>query len=451
MLTRAEELLLTFYGDDVTGSTDALEAAALAGVRSVLFLSPPSPEQLRRYPGVRVVGVAGDSRSRSPQWMDANLPQVFQALKALGAPLCHYKTCSTFDSSPAVGNIGRAIEIGIACFGSPVPVIVGVTRHRRFVVFSNLFAAASVAGTEDVYRIDRHPTMSRHPVTPMDEADLRLHLARQTTRRIAGFDFAQMSAADAPASLAAQAAEILILDTFDSATTLRTGALLAQLAAERQIFAAGSSGVEYAFFDHLKAEGKLSATASPAPGGPASKIVAVYGSCSPVSEHQIAWAENNGMAVIAADTAAMVANGAAAEAACVTGMAEALSRSSGVVLCTARGPNDPRITQTRAALERAGYGPNDSSRFLGEGLGRVLRQVLARTGTRRAALAGGDSSSHALPQMGIEALEMAAPLVPGAPLCRVYAEDRRLDGTEIVLKGGQAGEADFLGRLIAGY
>ena len=37
---------------------------------------------------------------------------IFTWLKALGARFCHYKVCSTFDSSPTVGNIGRAIEIG---------------------------------------------------------------------------------------------------------------------------------------------------------------------------------------------------------------------------------------------------------------------------------------------------------------------------------------------------
>lgn len=40
----AHRLLLTFYGDDFTGSADAMESLSLHGVRSVLFLSPPTPE-----------------------------------------------------------------------------------------------------------------------------------------------------------------------------------------------------------------------------------------------------------------------------------------------------------------------------------------------------------------------------------------------------------------------
>lgn len=58
--------------------------------------------------------------------MDADLPPIFTALKALGAPLFHYKVCSTFDSSPTLGSIGHATEIGLDVFGKQVvPLIVG--------------------------------------------------------------------------------------------------------------------------------------------------------------------------------------------------------------------------------------------------------------------------------------------------------------------------------------
>ena len=46
--------------------------------------------------------------------------------------------------------------------------------------------------------------------------------------------------------------------------------------------------------------------------------------------------------------------------------------------------------------------------------------------------------------MGIESLEMLAPLAAGAPLCTVHAPDPALDGCEIIFKGGQVGGPDFL-------
>jgi uncharacterized protein YgbK (DUF1537 family) len=113
--------------------------------------------------------------------MDAHLPQIFRALQVLQPSLCHYKVCSTFDSSPRVGSIGRALEIGQEIFASPyVPLVVGAPALRRYCVFGNLFATVN----GETHRLDRHPTMSRHPVTPMAESDLRVHLAAQTSKRI---------------------------------------------------------------------------------------------------------------------------------------------------------------------------------------------------------------------------------------------------------------------------
>src|SRR4051794_36404109 len=92
--------LLSFYGDDFTGSSAVLEVLTFAGVPSMMFLEPPGPGALARYPGLRAVGIAGVSRSQDPAWMDAHLAGAFRALAAIGAPVAHYKVCSTFDSSP---------------------------------------------------------------------------------------------------------------------------------------------------------------------------------------------------------------------------------------------------------------------------------------------------------------------------------------------------------------
>src|ERR1700679_1002842 len=103
-------MLLAFCGDDFAGSTDALEVLTRAGARSVLFIAPPSPERLAEYPGLQAMGIAGRSRSLSPAAMEAELRPALVALQQSGARHVHYKVCSTFDSSPAVGSIGRALE-----------------------------------------------------------------------------------------------------------------------------------------------------------------------------------------------------------------------------------------------------------------------------------------------------------------------------------------------------
>src|SRR4051794_38175807 len=140
-MDNAPDLLIGFYGDDFTGSTDAMESLTLAGARAALFIDPPDAGRLARYPGLRAVGVAGLTRSMPPGEMEAVLRPAFGRLKALGPRVVHYKVCSTFDSSPRVGSIGRVIDVGTEVFGGRfVPLVVGAPGLGRYCIFGNLFA-----------------------------------------------------------------------------------------------------------------------------------------------------------------------------------------------------------------------------------------------------------------------------------------------------------------------
>ena len=238
--------LVSFYGDDFSGSTDVMEVLAANGLETVLFLDVPEERQLERFPNCRAFGIAGSSRSQSPAWMTTNLPRIFQALQQLQAPLCHYKICSTFDSSPQVGSIGRALEIGQEIFGSSyVPLVVGAPALRRYCVFGNLFATV---GSETL-RLDRHPTMSRHPVTPMAESDLRAHLAAQTSKPIGVLDILALQSGQSAQRLQrllSQGSEVVLFDVLDESSLRQVGSLLWDSRSQQQFFIVGSSGVEYA-------------------------------------------------------------------------------------------------------------------------------------------------------------------------------------------------------------
>ena len=139
-----EGLLIGFYGDDFTGSSAVMESLASCGLRTVLFLAPPTPEQLAQYEELRAVGIAGISRSLPTEEMDAELRPAFTALRDLRVPIVHYKICSTFDSSPKIGSIGKAIEIGRKiCKSRYIPVVAGAPYLKRYVLFGNLFAGES--------------------------------------------------------------------------------------------------------------------------------------------------------------------------------------------------------------------------------------------------------------------------------------------------------------------
>jgi hypothetical protein len=52
-----------WYGDDFTGATDTLAEVARAGLRGLLFLGVPTPEQLRRAGPLDAIGIAGSARA----------------------------------------------------------------------------------------------------------------------------------------------------------------------------------------------------------------------------------------------------------------------------------------------------------------------------------------------------------------------------------------------------
>ena len=430
---RPTDVLLAYYGDDFTGSTDVMEALAVHGVATVLFLETPAEATLARFQDFRAFGLAGISRSQSPAWMDEHLPPAFAWLRATGARLCHYKVCSTFDSAPHVGSIGRAIDIGRRAFQTPyVPIVAGAPSLGRYTLFGNLFAAAG----PQVHRIDRHPTMSRHPITPMDEADLRLHLGRQTDKTIASFDILSLRSPDVErrfAALLETRPDAVLFDVLDQASLAAIGRLLWRRPPAEQSFVAGSSGVEYALVEHWRAAGELPERSEPLAAGEVDRLVVLSGSCSPVTERQIRWAEANGYTAIRLDVTALAQNPEAARAG-VEQAVQALAHGRSVVLFTALGPDD-----------RLQSGKLDSAALAAVGRhgGLVLREALDRSGARRVVVAGGDTSSHAGRQLGLYALTLQRPIAPGAPLCRAWSHDAARDGLEVVFKGGQCGQDDF--------
>jgi len=434
-------LILSYYGDDFTGSTDALEVLGTNGLSPVLFLKPPSPEQMVRYPDCRAVGVAGVSRSQSPAWMSLELPPVFESLKRLGSQVCHYKVCSTFDSSSETGSIGRALEIGQQVFGVPyVPIVVGVPILRRYTLFGNLFA--DYQGS--IYRIDRHPAMMSHAVTPMTESDLRLHLARQTEKKIGLFDIIALQHSrpeEKFQELLAEKPEAVLIDTLDQASLIQVGRILWTGRPASGNFIVGSSGVEYALVAYWQASGLLPGPPEFAPVRAVDRLVVVSGSCSPNTESQIHWALGHGFVGIPVDADALVASNEATARVLLDKALMELKESNSVVLYTALGKKDS--TLARAARERE----NSFGMRLSGQLGIVLREIIRRSGIRRVLIAGGDTASYVGQQLGMEALTMAGPMLPGAPLCRAHADSPSVEGLELVFKGGQMGTDDCFAKV----
>ncbi|MGF7031789.1 uncharacterized protein YgbK (DUF1537 family) [Paenibacillus mucilaginosus] len=455
--------LLCYYGDDFTGSTDVLEALSSAGLHTVLCLEAPDAEWIRsRFPHAECIGVAGVSRSMSPQEMESELYPILGKLKELRPRLMHYKVCSTFDSSPEAGSIGRAIEIGRSVFpaGRYVPLLAGVPALGRYTVFGHHFARG--AGGSGVYRLDRHPTMSRHPVTPMDEADLRVHLGRQTRLPAALMDILALEGPFPEVErrmekLLRQGPGIVLFDALDEGRLAAAGRLIWEEAGRTggdALFAAGSSGIEYALTGYLRASGRLP---EPPPGsggslGRAEQLLVVSGSCSPVTGTQIASALASGFAGIRVPVPALLGPDGGEQAArdLLAASLACLREGRSLVLYTADGPDDPGVKEAEAQAAAGGMAPAEWRRQLGVRLGALARELVLAHGLKRLVVAGGDTSGYVTRGLGISALEWLASAAPGAPVCRAHSEDSRLDGLQLILKGGQMGGEGFLADVLEG-
>jgi uncharacterized protein YgbK (DUF1537 family) len=409
--------LLSYYGDDFTGSTDVMEALASHGVETVLFTRIPTAEEFAPFADHQVFGLAGLSRSQSPAWMDEHLPPIFAWLKSLGARYAQYKVCSTFDSSPALGNIGRATEIGLQAFGQAMaPMIVGAPQLKRYT--QNGVLSAGYQG--ETYRIDKHPVMSRHPVTPMLEPDLLKHLALQS---------------NLPSTIVRGAwpeSGIGFVDVFDLDSQIRAGKRLLDWQGG---FLVGSSGVEYA----LVAAQSLSKKAF-APLKAVDQTVVISGSVSPTTERQIRYSTQNGFTALPIDAVELASEKASLGAIIETAL-QLLNEGKSPIIHTALGP----ASDAGSILNAIPH----ARQKLGEGLGIILRALIERTKLRRVLVAGGDTSSHALGQLDIFALttRMPLPKTPGSPLCIAASNNQHLSGLEIALKGGQVGDDAYFVNL----
>lgn len=436
--------LVAFYGDDFTGSSAAMEITAFAGLSTVLFLNPPAAEQLARFADHRVIGIAGVARAQSPEWMDRNLPAVFELLRSLGAPIAHYKVCSTFDSAPHVGSIGRAIDIGTPILGGGwQPVVVGDPGMGRYQAFGYLFAVTDGVG----YPLHEHPTMSRHPVTPMDDANLARHLAKQTAKKIGLVDFVAMKGEKASIRLGEQlksGAEIVLLDLLDSETLFEAGRLVWENRGAR-LFGIGSQGFEAALVAYWQCAGLLPKVEQQFHASPASRIACVSGSVSPITAAQIAFAVEHGFAPIRIDaTRAVDGSGWESELALAAKQAlAALGEGRDPLVYSAAGPDDPAVKALRTAIAMAGVPAETVNGRIGTGLGSVLGRVLREAKLTRAVISGGDTSGYAASTLGLYALTAVAPIAAGSPLCRAHTNDAAFAGLEIALKGGQVGKPDF--------
>jgi 3-oxoisoapionate kinase len=422
-----KNILLAFYGDDFTGSTDALEFITRAGARTILFTEPPTAEQLKAFPDLDAYGVAGKTRALSPDAMENILLTAFEQMKVSGARQVHYKVCSTFDSSPTIGSIGKAIDCGATVFQNKIiPVLGGSPSLGRYCLYGNLFAKMGIGSNGKIYRLDRHPSMSKHPVTPADESDLRLHLGKQTNKQFGLIDVLQL---DKPVDEWSNAIhsdeEVILIDALYESQLLKIGEWIDCLNKNDTQFTVGGSGIEAALGNYWNEKGLLKRKVQWPTIEKANPMLVISGSCSPVTAAQIGYAKANGFEEVILD-AVKICNDKAIDETTITEVSKLLTQKRNIIVHA----GDKQTT-------------NLSSEKLGTVLGAIAKRVAQESLVKRIVIAGGDTSSYAARAMDIEAVEMIAPFGHGAPLCKAISANKCTNGLEVNFKGGQVGSESY--------
>ena len=135
-------------------------------------------------------------------------------------------------------------------------------------------------------------------------------------------------------------------------------------------------------------------------------------------------------------------------------MVNLIQNGTPVIVHTSLGANDPRIEKTYQALAERAMSeqdiPGKTAELYGRVLGGIVIGVANQITLQRLVIAGGDTSSFVARDMRIEAVEMMAPVSPGAPLCKAYAPGSAADRLEVNFKGGQVGSEDYFITVLEG-
>jgi uncharacterized protein YgbK (DUF1537 family) len=419
----------------------------------MLFFAPPDAVRLSMLGRLDAVGIAGAARTMPPQVQHQELARVGAAFAALGVRVMHYKVCSTFDSAPQTGSIGVAIRtLREYCANPLIAVVGGQPNLRRYCVFGELFAAAGADDRpQSIYRIDRHPTMSRHPVTPMNEADLRVHLQRQGLENVQSIDWRCYAGDDAALQTALDCRldskpDAVLFDVLDDSHLRAIGRLIARHArTQAPLLAVGASSVAQAYASALNDAGERGEVnvVPPSLARARGPVFVLAGSLSPLTEVQIAAAQS--YLRVELDPLQMTGDAAADYLATrVAAIVGPLRDGRNVLAFTTR--RAARATNATDAAEARGALPQ-----LAHACASLLQQVLDKVSLQRIGIAGGDTSSFAVRALDAWGLSYLAPLSAGVTVCRLHAERSDLDGMEIMLKGGQMGDADLFEQLLNGY
>ncbi|MGP9497366.1 four-carbon acid sugar kinase family protein [Halomonas sp. AOP43-D1-4] len=392
-----------FVADDFTGASDTLATLRHAGLKARLYLAVPSCEEVA---DLDAFGIATASRSMGQQALTTEMQRIGHQLLPHQPDTLHLKVCSTFDSSPSTGNIATAVTALSEQLKPATTLMVGGQPSLgRYCVFGNLFAKSTDG---QIYRIDRHPVMQQHPVTPMQEADLRRHFSTMGLSNITLLDKIALHTNDASPS------SPVLCDVFDNNDLKRIGERFSHTL-KPQLWIGSSSVVEALYPSPQDIE-----PPSSLPG----PLLVFAGSRSSVTAAQVAATSNMTKVTISARQLATHSH---------TEYEQILRhlREETATLAVL----DEDTTHGLTALEIAQHSA------------KLIASLIHSNSIGTLLIAGGDTSSLAIHHLQPQSIDYIGPLEAGVPVCAAnFADNHQLP---VIMKGGQMGSVTLFDRVCA--
>jgi 3-oxoisoapionate kinase len=437
---------LAFYGDDFTGASENMAQYHRHGLKTFMFLDHPRAEafvaKAREYD---VIGIAGIARSLGPEAMRTEVGAAFRLFCDAGFRLVQYKLCSTFDSSRGVGNLGIVVDLAREIFPNCfLPVFAAMPEFGRYTAFGQHFARFGDA----VFRLDRHPSMSRHPTTPMSEADLGRILEGQGAPECGLVDLRAIAdgvdeIVRATTRERARVPGPIVFDGLTDEDCVLVAEAVSRAAGADPTVVLSAQGFAYGF-GRSRMKRPAGSTRAEALS-PVDKLLVVSGSAAPLTARQIGVFREAGAATVRLKASPSL-DPASADATLDRAAEPAsreLSNDRSVCLYTALGPEDEDTPAVREAATRMKLDNAEVARRIGAALGEIALRLIKRHRLTRLAIAGGDTSSYALRRMAPQGLAVASgDYATSAHVFRLSGV-APVDGLELTMKGGQVGDEGF--------
>ncbi len=414
-------MLLGCIADDFTGGTDLASMLASGGMRAVQTIGVPEG----KIDSADAVVIALKSRTAPPGQAVAESLAALRWLQAQGCRQFFFKYCSTFDSTPA-GNIGPVTDALMDALGLSFTIACpAYPENGRTVYRGHLFVGDQLLSDSG---------MKDHPLTPMTDANLVRVLQAQTRKRVGLIAHGTVvsgaiSILDACKTAAQAGTEISIVDALSTADLHAIGKACAGLP-----LLTGGSGIALGLPDNFRRSGELPdrSTAATLPRIEGSAAI-IAGSCSTTTNAQVArWLETRpGFRI---DVHRLL-SGADIVGEALDWQRRQSQRDPVLVYATST-PEEVRAVQAQAGVVQAGQQVENALADIAAGL--------ARGGTRKFIVAGGETSGAVVKRLGIRALRIGPAIDPGVPwTCSVAAQPLAL-----ALKSGNFGSVDFFEKAL---